>query len=174
MLLLLCCCQETRGCAPGFQSPLDSPATAAHAGWEHHWGVPGGSVVKNPPADAGDAKDTSSIPKSGRPPGVGNDNPLQYSCLENPMDREAWRDTVHGVAESQTQLSMHTCTICRCMKQHLKGEGSALLMEFQCKFTESLIIISARMKGRRPIVEDQLLGNFLFSSGSKGRWRSRT
>ena len=92
------------------------------------------------------------------------------------MDREAWRDTVHGVAKSQTRLSMLTCTVCRCMKQHLKDEGSALLMDFQCKFTESLIIISARMKGPRPagVVEDQLPGNFLFSSGSKGRWRSRT
>ena len=48
--------------------------------------VPGGSVVKNPPANAGD---TGSIPGSGRSPGEGNGNPLQYSCLENPMDRGA-------------------------------------------------------------------------------------
>ena len=47
-----------------------------------------GSVVKNPPANAGDARDVTSIPESGRSPGVGNGNPLQYSCLENPMDRE--------------------------------------------------------------------------------------
>ena len=51
------------------------------------WGFPGGAVVKNPPANAGDARNTCSIPESGRPPGVGNGNPLQYSCLENPMDR---------------------------------------------------------------------------------------
>ena len=61
-------------------------------------------VVKNLPASAGDGKDAGSIPKWGRPPGVGNGNPLQYSCLENPMDRGAWRATVHGVAKSQTQL----------------------------------------------------------------------
>ena len=50
-------------------------------------GFPGGSVVKNPPANAGDARDAGSIPGSERSPGVGNGNPLQYSCLENPMDR---------------------------------------------------------------------------------------
>ena len=51
-----------------------------------------------------------SIPGLGRSPGGGNGNPLQYSCLENPLDREAWRAAVHGVAGSQTRLSMHTCT----------------------------------------------------------------
>ena len=54
----------------------------------------------------------SSIPGSGRSPGEGNGNPLQYSCLENPMDRGAWRATVHGVTESQTQLKrLSTCRI---------------------------------------------------------------
>ena len=62
-------------------------------------GFLGGSVVKNPPANAGDAGDTGSIPELGRYPGVGNDNPLQYSRLENPMDRGAWQSTVHGVAK---------------------------------------------------------------------------
>ena len=51
-----------------------------------------------------DAKDQGSIPGSGRSPGERNGNPLQYSCLENSMDRGAWQDTVHGVANSQTQL----------------------------------------------------------------------
>ena len=54
------------------------------------------------PANAGDVRDIGSIPGSGRSPGGGHDNPLQYSCLENPMDREAWRVTVHGVAQSGT------------------------------------------------------------------------
>ena len=54
-------------------------------------------MVKNPPASAGDAKDTDLIPGLGRSPGVGNGTPLQYSCLENSMDRGAWRATVHGV-----------------------------------------------------------------------------
>ena len=64
-------------------------------------------MVKNPPASAGDAQDAGSIPGSGRSPGGEHGNPLQYSCLENPMDRGAWRVTLQGVAKSQTQLS--TC-----------------------------------------------------------------
>ena len=61
-------------------------------------------VVKNLPANAGDVRDASSIPWSGTSPGGGHDNPLQYSCLENPMDRGAWWGTGHSVAKSQTQL----------------------------------------------------------------------
>ena len=56
-------------------------------------------AVKNVPANPGDIRDTGSIPGSGRSPGEGNGNPLRYSCLENPMDRGAWRATVHGVAQ---------------------------------------------------------------------------
>ena len=59
-------------------------------------------VVKNPPANAGDIRDTDSIPGSGRSPGGGHSNPLQYSCLENPMDRRAWWATVRRVAELDT------------------------------------------------------------------------
>ena len=59
-------------------------------------------VVKNLPASAGDIRDSGSIPGLGRSPGEGNGNPLQYSCLENPMDREAWQATVHRVAKSWT------------------------------------------------------------------------
>ena len=66
-------------------------------------------MVKNPPANAGDAKDMGSIPRSGRCPGVGNGNQLQYSGLENPTDRRAWWATVHGVAKSQIQLSNSVC-----------------------------------------------------------------
>ena len=55
-------------------------------------------MVKNLPANAGDSRDAGLSPGSGRSPGEGNGNPLQYSCLENPMDREAWGATVHGVA----------------------------------------------------------------------------
>ena len=60
---------------------------------------------KNPPASAGDMRDVGSVPGSGRFPGGGHDNRLQYSCLENLIDREAWQATVHGVEKSQTQLS---------------------------------------------------------------------
>ena len=63
-------------------------------------------VVRNLPANAGDA---GLIPGSGRSPGEENGNPLQYSCLGNPMDRGAWSAMVQGVAESQTRLSMHAC-----------------------------------------------------------------
>ena len=57
---------------------------------------------------ASNAGDLGLIPGLGRYPGEGNGNPLQYSCLENPMDGEAWWATVHGVAKNQTQLSEHT------------------------------------------------------------------
>ena len=57
-------------------------------------------MVKNPPANAGDSRDTGSIPELERSPGGGHDNPLQYYCLENPMDRGAWQATIHRVAES--------------------------------------------------------------------------
>ena len=67
-------------------------------------GFPGGSVVKNLPANAEDAGNLGSIPESGRFPGGGHGNSVQYSCMENPMDRGAWRAMVHGVAESWTQL----------------------------------------------------------------------
>ena len=67
-------------------------------------------VLKNLPGSAGDKSNTGFIPGWGRSPGGGHGNPLQYSCLENPMDRGAWRAAVHRVAKSQTQLkrlSMH-------------------------------------------------------------------
>ena len=78
--------------------------------WENLWkiGIIGASlvaqVVKNPPASAEDIRDAGLIPGLGRSPGGGHGNPLQYSCLENPMDRGARWATVHGVAKSWTQL----------------------------------------------------------------------
>ena len=74
-------------------------------------GFLGGTVVKYPPANAGDTKDMGLVLGLGRSPRVGNLNPLQYSCLENSMDREDWWATVHGLAKSQTQLSTHTHTL---------------------------------------------------------------
>ena len=79
--------------------PMDSKdlcpqITSKTAFIAHSKGFPGGAVVKNPRASAGD---TCSVPESGRSPGEGNGNPLQYSCLGNPMDRGTWWATVHGV-----------------------------------------------------------------------------
>ena len=65
----------------------------------------GDAAVKNLHADAEGTGDSGSVPWWGRSLGVGNGNPLQYSCLDDPMDREAWQATVHGVAKSQTRLS---------------------------------------------------------------------
>ena len=67
-------------------------------------------MVKNLPANAGDAGDAGSIPESGSSSGGGHSNPLQYSCLEKPLDRGAWGTVVQRVAKSQTRLSMHTHT----------------------------------------------------------------
>ena len=66
-----------------------------------HLDFPGGSVVKNLPASAGDTGDIGSIPGLGGFPGGGNGNPLQYSCLENPMDRGDWQSIVHRVSKSR-------------------------------------------------------------------------
>ena len=74
------------------------------------WGRPGGTAVKNLPANAGDTRDAGSISRSERSPGGENGNPLPYSCLENPMDRGAWQTTVPSVAKSQTRAIKETST----------------------------------------------------------------
>ena len=68
------------------------------------WASQGVLVVKNLPTSAGDVRDAASIPGSGRSPEKGTGNPLQYSCLENPMDKGAWWTTVHSVGQSWTWL----------------------------------------------------------------------
>ena len=73
-------------------------------------GFPGGAVVKNLPTSTGDTRDVCSIPGSGKTPGVGNGKPLQYSCLENSMDRGAWWATVMGlqrVGQDRTHTYIH-------------------------------------------------------------------
>ena len=72
-------------------------------------------------------KDVGSIPESGRSPGGENGNPLQYSCLKNPMDKEAWRATVQRVAKSQTQLSMHALIECHSIGRKYKQKGPGLM-----------------------------------------------
>ena len=92
-------------------------------------------VVKNPPANAGDLRDVGLIPRSGRSPGEGHGNSVQYSCLENPMDRGAWWATVYGVAKSQTRLKWlsthkHTHTF-HCLCQ-LRKEIEEMQKREQC------------------------------------------
>ena len=77
-----------------------------------YWGFPKGSVGKEFTCNAGNVGDTGLTPESGRSPGGGSSNPLQYSCLGNPMDRGAWQATVLGVAKSWTRLSTHRCISC--------------------------------------------------------------
>ena len=75
-------------------------------------GFPAGAIVGNPPANAGDAVDAGSIDGPGRSPGVGNGNSLQYSCLENPVDRGAWQAPALGVAkESDTTKRLSRSTL---------------------------------------------------------------
>ena len=69
------------------------------------YGLPWWLIDKESACNAGESGDMGLIPGSGRSPGEGHGNPLQYSCLENPMDRGAWQVTVHGVSKSGTQFS---------------------------------------------------------------------
>ena len=88
------------------------------------WASQAELVVKNPPANAGDIRDVASIPESGRSPGGGHSNPLQYSFLENLMNRGAWRAIVHRVAKSWTwlrQLSTQRLELSLLQKQHVSG-----------------------------------------------------
>ena len=87
-------------------------------------------MLKTPPAKAEAARDTGSIPGSGRSSGEGNGNPLQYPCLENPMVREAWQARVHGVSKNRTQLSAHRCTHTH---THLHTDHFSLFVELYSK-----------------------------------------
>ena len=89
-------------------------------------------VVKNLPANAGDLRDSGSIPGLGRSLGEGHGNPLQYSCLENPMDRGVWRTTAHGVAKSRTRLKLLSSS----SSSSLREEASRSLVKevgFRCR-----------------------------------------
>ena len=78
------------------------------------WAFPGGASGKEPSCQCRRPKDAASVPGSGRSPGEGHGNPLQYSRLENPMDRGAWQATVHGVAKSWTRLKQLSTPIYYC------------------------------------------------------------
>ena len=94
-------------------------------------GFPGGSEVKASTCNVGDL---GSIPGSGRSPGEGNGNPLQYSCLENPMDGGVWWAIVHGVAKSRTRLSDFTSL-------HLRKVGEGFGLTPSCGLSSSSRII---------------------------------
>ena len=83
-------------------------------------------MVKSLPANAGDIRVTGSIPGLERSPGGEHGNSLRYSCLENPMDRRAWRATVHRVAQSQTRLKRLSTYVCPKVKDTREGAGSLL------------------------------------------------
>ena len=94
-----------QGILPTFQNCI--PENTCYLGFSFLCkGFPGGSVLENLPASAGDSGDVGSIPGSGRVPREGNGNPLPYSCLEDPMDRGTWRATVHGVTK-ELDLTEH-------------------------------------------------------------------
>ena len=77
-------------------------------------------MIKNPPANAGGTRDVGSVPGLGRSPGEGHGNPLQYSCLENSMDRGAWWVTVHRTEKSQTQMKrFNMCNICKFYQENV-------------------------------------------------------
>ena len=121
-------------------------------------GLPQGFSGRESSCSAGDAGDLGSIPGLGRSPGRGNSNPLQYSCLENPMDRGAWRATAHGVTKSQTRLSTHATLPVRtspvpglpfCSGSGLQPSlsGPALLWQPSATCVGVLILPSGQLKG---------------------------
>ena len=93
-------------------------------------GFLGGTSGKDPAANAGDVRDKGSIPRLGRSPGGENGNPLQYSCLENPMDPEAWKATAQRVAKSRTQL-----------KQLAQHQGANTASSFNCSNFQLWMVI---------------------------------
>ena len=100
-------------------------------------------VVKNPPTNAGDVRDMGSTPGLGRSSGGGHGNLLQYSCLENPMDRGAWRATVHRVMKSWTwlkQLSMHTYLQLYSGRSEV---GLYMFYKIQCIFLKNISLFSS-------------------------------
>ena len=102
-------------------------------------GCPGGSVGKESTCNAGDTGDVPSTPGSGRSPGVGHSNPLQYFCLGNPMDRTAWQATDHGVAKSQTRLSTYSHII-----DHFQSDQRTETSELICPMKQELRVLRKR------------------------------
>ena len=102
---------QRKGCWAERKCPLNHFSGLIYLTLRLMWGFPGGSVGKSSACNLRDKGDAGSIPGLGRSPGGEHGNPLQYSCLENPVDRGAWWATVHGVTESQTLLRTHACVL---------------------------------------------------------------
>ena len=90
----------------------------------HPWAYQVALVIKNPPANAGNVRDMGSIPGSGRSPGGGDGNTLQYSCLENPMDRGAWRARVHVLQRVRHDLNDLACHFTHLPPTHPDPQGA--------------------------------------------------
>ena len=129
---------------------------------------PGGTVVKNLPASAEDARNTGSIPGSVRSLGGGNGNPLQFSCLENSTDRGAWRAIVHGVTESDTTEWLSTQ---HSMILHMAGRWGVRLEEGKWKYAFSAV---EDYKLDLPSSEENHLKFLALKSIHKSRGSTRT
>ena len=134
--------------------------------YSYAWDLPGGSVVKNLSADAGGTGDLGSIPGSGRSPGGGIGNPLQYSCLKIPMGRGAWWAAIYGVAKGQTGLStQHSFdyglpwwlsgkeSACQC-RRHGRHEFDPWVgkMPLRRKWQLTLVFLPGKSHGHRSLV----------------------
>ena len=106
-------------------------------------------MVKRQPANAADVRDAGSVSWWGRAPGAGNDNPLQYSCLENPMDRGAWCDAVHGVTKGQTQLKQLSThwSLNLGIQLEVKDVIDAMVVDTAHKCTGSLVFLAPARSG---------------------------
>ena len=130
----------------------------------HNLSIPSGTVVKNPPANAGDSRDMGSILRSRRSPGGGNGKALQYSCLENPMDRGAWWATVHGVL----RVGYNWATECTHNLPVLTGKGVVYVWE---------TLMLRKTEGKRKRVDNRERDGWMASPtqwtwvwANSGRW----
>ena len=121
-------------------------------------------MIKNLHANARDARNAASVLGVGRSLGAGNGNPLQYYCLEIPVDRGAWRVIVHGVAKGRTQLSTRTPHVTYCLKTKIKFSQKVFLIQPGLKATPVLInqcqLFWESLKRRHIILEVRVMASF--------------
>ena len=122
-------------------------------------GLPGDAMVKNPPANAGDARDAGSIPRLGMSPGGADGNPLQYSCLANPTDRGAWWAAGQGVTKGRTRLS--TCAH-NVPNQRWKLQG---FLQLPTAWPQSSILLLSQGQPRMKVGDKGVQNRVRFSTG---------